>query len=39
MPYEENKNSKTDLLKEVACSWIFAASLVGVVFFVLGLVH
>ena len=39
MPYEENQDSKLDVLKEVACSWILAASLVALVFIVLDTVH
>ena len=39
MTYKENRDSEIDVLKEIVCSWIFAAGLVGVVFFVLGIVH
>ncbi len=37
MIYEENRDPETGVFKEIVCSWIFAASLVGGVFFVLGL--
>ena len=39
MAYEENRSPEINVLKEVVCSWIFAAGLVGVVFVVFGLVH
>ena len=37
MIYEENRDPEIGVFKEIVCSWIFAASLVGVIFFVLGL--
>ena len=37
MTYDENRNPEISLFKEIAGTWIFAISLVGVVLFVLGL--
>jgi len=39
MIYQENRDSKISEFKEIVCSWIFAAGLVGVVFIVLGIVQ
>lgn len=37
MTYDEIHNPEISVSKEIVCSWIFAFSLVGVVFFVLGI--
>ncbi len=39
MTYKENRSSELNVFKEIVCSWILAAGLVGVVFFVLGIIH
>jgi len=39
MTYYENRNPEISLFKEIVCTWTFAASLVGVVFIVLDMVH
>jgi hypothetical protein len=39
MTYEENRDSKIGVVKEIVCSWIFATGMVGVVFFALGIVQ
>ena len=39
MAYEDNRSSEINVIKEIVCSWILAAGLVGVVFFVLGIIH
>ncbi len=39
MIYEENRDPELGVFKEIVCSWILAAGLVGVVFFVLGIIH
>ena len=37
MTYNEIHNPEISVSKEIVCSWIFAFSLVGVVFLVLGI--
>jgi len=37
MIYEENRDPEIGVFKEIVCSWIFAASVVGVLLNVLGL--
>ena len=39
MTYDENRNPEISVFKEIVCNWTFAASLVGVIFIVLDIVH
>ena len=39
MIYYENRDPEIGVFKEIVCNWTFAASLVGVVFIVLDIVH
>ena len=39
MTYDENRYPEIGVFKEIVCNWTFAASLVGVVFIVLDIVH
>jgi hypothetical protein len=39
MTYDENRNPEIGVFKEIVCNWTFAASLVGVVFIVLEMLH